>query len=102
MVNVPVMQTSVIRPNVHSSAISSVAQESMDRAIGGCPVRSPDAVYDEALDFTAYMKNRTHVRLIQDNELISCELYGQQSPYGPGRTATVLPQSLIDDAEDWS
>ena len=75
--------TSVRFPVPQSSAPGNAAPSPWEQT----PVEQ-----DDDLDLGAYLASMTHVSLIQDNELIPCDYFNQQS-------GSIL--SVGDDLEDW-
>ena len=100
LANMLFAQSSSTPHNVQDALYSSNRQHKTTKALGTPPDQKPQSANDEDdFDLSAYMRRITHVNLIQDNELFSCDS-GAEAAHGPGTHATVPPQSIIDDLED--
>ena len=95
LANMLFAQSSSTPQNAQDALHSSNWQHKTPKDLGTPPDQKPE----EDFDLSAYMRGITHVNLIQDNELFSCDS-GADAAHGPGAHAAVPPQSIIDDLED--
>ena len=99
LANMLFAQSSSTPQNAQDALHSSNWQHKTPKALGTPPDQKPRSGNDEEdFDLSAYMRGITHVNLIQDNELFSCDS-GADAAHGPGAHAAV-PQNIIEGLED--